>query len=258
MFMPTGLTPKPQFTIFLSAFPHPATVPRALAVGPWSNFDAQGCFLAFPHESDCLRTMGAVGFTDEEMDRYSIVPLSIASPMTECFLQSDVVILPFADMWDRYEVVRIDRELWNQMSERFGDGDVVHAPIRAQGVTLGVVGFYTTESRNWDARDVEFIHGVCASLGIWATHPLSGVQTPEIWRPVSSSVIALSDRQQDILRLVERGKSNASIAMALGYSASTVKAEMQKALRALKVNDRVAAAKRARDLGLLNDEESAS
>jgi len=61
-----------------------------------------------------------------------------------------------------------------------------------------------------------------------------------------------------ILRLVELGKSNASIAMALGYSASTVKAEMQKALRALKVNDRVAAAKRARDLGLLEDEESAS
>jgi DNA-binding NarL/FixJ family response regulator len=44
--------------------------------------------------------------------------------------------------------------------------------------------------------------------------------------------------------------------MSLGYSASTVKAEIQKALRALKVHDRVAAAKRARDLGLLEDEES--
>jgi DNA-binding CsgD family transcriptional regulator len=251
-----NLLPKPQFTIFLSAFPHPATVPRALTVGPLSNFSAEGCFLAFPHGTDCLRTMGAVGFTDEEMDRYSLVPLSIAAPMTESFLQSDVVILPFAEMWDRYEVVRIDQELWDALGERFGDGDVVHAPIRAQGVTLGVVGFYTTETRRWDAKDIEFIHGVCASLGIWATHPLSGVQTPEIWRPVSTTVIALSDRQQEILRLIELGKSNASIAMSLGYSASTVKAEIQRALRALKVNDRVAAAKRARDLGLLEDEES--
>jgi DNA-binding CsgD family transcriptional regulator len=251
-----NLLPKPQFTIFLSAFPHPATVPRALTLGPWSNFSTGGCFLAFPFETDYLRTMGAVGFTDEEMDRYSVIPLSIAAPMTESFLQSEVVIVPFVDLWDRYEVVRIDKELWDALGERFGDGDVVHAPIRAQGVTLGLVGFYTTESRTWDAKDIEFIQGVCASLGIWATHPLSGVQTPEIWRPVSSSVLALTDRQQEILRLIERGKSNASIAMSLGYSASTVKAEIQKALRALKVHDRVAAAKRARDLGLLEDEES--
>lgn len=251
-----NLRSKPQFTIFLSAFPHPATVARALSLGPWANFGTNGCFLAFPHEVDYLRTMGGYGFADDEMDRYSIVPLSIDTPMSEAFLQSEVVIMPFADLWDRYEVVRIDKDLWDQMAERFGDGDVVHAPIRAQGTTLGVTGFYTNERRDWDAKDIEFIHGVCATLGIWATHPLSGVQTPDIWRPVSTAVIALSDRQQMILRLVESGKSNASIALALGYSSSTVKAEIQKALRALKVNDRVAAAKRARELGLLEDEES--
>lgn len=253
-----NLRPKPQFTMFLSAFPHPATVPRALALGPWSNFDAHGCFLAFPHDTDYLRTMGGYGFSDDEMDRYSIVPLTIESPVTECFRESEVVVMPFAELWDRYEVVRIDKDLWDRMADRFGEGDVVHAPIQAQGATLGVVGFYTASRRAWDAKDVEFIQGVCATLGIWATHPLSGVQTPEIWRPVSASVIALSDRQQEILRLVELGKSNASIAMSLGYSSSTVKAEIQKALRALKVNDRIAAAKRARDLGLLEAEESVS
>ncbi len=251
------LRPSPQFWTFLAAFPHPVTVPRAMALGPLSNFDAKGAFLAFPHEAGYLRTMGGFGFTDEEMDRYAVVPLSMPSPMAEAFLSSEVSIMPFADLPATYEVVRVDPEIWNEMADRFGEGDVVHVPVTAQGTTLGVLGFYTSERRIWTSKDVSYLEGLCAAVGIWATHPLSGVQTPEIWRPVGETMLVLSDRQRVILRMVEGGKSNAAIAIALGYSPSTVKAEIQKVLRALKVNDRIAAAVRARELGLLDDEESA-
>jgi len=249
------LRPSPQFWTFLAAFPHPVTVPRAMALGPLSNFSTKGAFLAFPHEAGYLRTMGGYGFTDEEMDRYAIVPLSMASPMAEAYLSSEVLIMPFSDLPTRYEVVRIDPEIWNQMEDRFGGGDVVHVPVTAQGTTLGVMGFYTDVRRVWTSKDVSYLEGLCAAVGIWATHPLSGVQTPDIWRPVGETMLVLSDRQQVILRMVESGKSNAAIAMALGYSPSTVKAEIQKILRTLKVNDRAAAAERARELGLLDDEQ---
>lgn len=254
MFASDQLRPSPQFWEFLAAFPHPVTVPRAMALGPLANFDAKGAFLSFPHEGEFLRTMGAYGFTDDEMDRYAIVPLSLASPMSEAYSSGQVHIVPFAQMPTLYEVVRVDQELWSALGTRFGNGDVVHVPVTAQGTTLGVMGFYTNETRAWDARDVSYLEGLCAALGIWATHPLSGVQTPEIWRPVGESMLVLSERQQVILRLVEVGKSNAAIALALGYSPSTVKAELQKVLRSLRVNDRVAAASRARELGLLDDD----
>jgi DNA-binding CsgD family transcriptional regulator len=250
--------PKPQFSHFLATFPHPITVPRALVRGPLSNFSAGGGFLSFPTEEDNLRTMGAYGYTDEEMDRYALVPLGLSSPLTESFKQSETIIMTFDEMLASYRYPDIDQDLWSGMRDRFGGGDVVNAPIVAQGTTLGVLGFNTIEHRRWSSQEIAYVEGTCAVLGIWATHPLSGVQTPQIWRPVGQATLVLSDRQQVILRLVELGKSNASIAMSLGYSASTVKAEIQKALRALKVNDRVAAAKRARDLGLLEDEESAS
>lgn len=248
------LRPSPHFWTFLAAFPHPVTVPRAMALGPLSNFDAKGAFLAFPHEAGYLRTMGGYGFTDEEMDRYAVVPLSVPSPMGEAYLNSEVTVLSFHDLPKTYEVVRIDPEIWGQMADRFGEGDVVHVPITAQGTTLGVLGFYTNERRKWTSKDVSYLEGLCAAVGIWATHPLSGVQTPEIWRPVGETMLVLSDRQRVILRLVEAGKSNAAIAMALGYSSSTVKAEIQKVLRALKVNDRGTAAERARELGLLDED----
>lgn len=248
--------PVPQFLMFLAAFPHPATVPRALTLGPLSNFNAQGSFFAFPHHGDHLRTLGGYGFTDDEMNRYSLVPLSISSPLTDVYKSSEMLILSFEELWDRYEVVRMDRELWEGMAERFSGGDVVHVPIIAQGTTMGVLGFYTKERHRWDSREIAYVESLGALIGIWATHPLSGVKTPEIWRPVSDAVISLSERQQVILRLIESGKSNASIAMALGYSPSTVKAEIQKSLRALRVNDRVAAAARARELGILEDEKA--
>lgn len=248
------LRPSPQFWTFLAAFPHPVTVPRAMALGPLANFNAKGAFLAFPHEGDFLRTMGGYGFTDDEMDRYALVPLSIASPMAEAYLNSEVFILPFADMPKRYEVVRVDPEIWGQLASRFGEGDVVHVPVTAQGTTLGVLGFYTNERRVWTSKDIVYLEGLCAAVGIWATHPLSGVRTPEIWRPVGETSLVITDRQQVILRMIEGGRSNPAIAMALGYSPSTVKAEIQKVMRTLKVNDRSAAAERARELGLLEDD----
>jgi DNA-binding CsgD family transcriptional regulator len=245
--------PKPQFSHFLASFPHPITVPRALVRGPLSNFAAGGGFLAFPTDGDCLRTMGAYGYTEEEMDRYALVPLSLSSALTDAFKLSETIVMTFDQMLAKYRHTEVDQDLWEGMRVRFGHGDVVSAPVVAQGTTLGVLGFNTTEHRRWTSQEIAYVEGTCAVLGIWATHPLSGVQTPQVWRPVGEATLALSDRQKVILRLVELGKSNASIALALGYSSSTVKAEIQKALRSLKVNDRVAAAKRAHELGLLED-----
>lgn len=86
------------------------------------------------------------------MDRYAVVPLSVPSPMGEAYLNSEVTVLPLHDLPTKYEVVRIDPEIWGQMADRFGEGDVVHVPITAQGTTLGVLGFYTNERRAWTLK----------------------------------------------------------------------------------------------------------
>lgn len=248
----------PQFMRFLAAFPHPATVPRSVALGPLAPYGAGTCFFAFK-DGDSLRTMGGFGFSDDEMDRYSQVPLSLVSPITRAFHESEVVIEPLDEVISRYDFVSLDPEMWLAMRERVGDGDMVHAPIIAQGTTLGVYGFITSTRNTWGPLDISYLDGLSALLGIWATHILSGVRTPEVWRPVTSSNLALSERQVEILQLVEAGKSNAAIAFALGYSASTVKAEIQRVLRVLKVSDRGQAVERARELGLMPEtEETAS
>ena len=246
----------PQFMRFLSAFPHPATVPRSVALGPLASFGAVTCFFAFK-DGDSLRTMGGYGFSDDEMDRYSQVPLSLLSPITRAYHESEAVIETLDDVIDSYDFIELDSDMWHSMRARLGDGDMVHAPISAQGTTLGIYGFITSERNVWSPFDISYLDGLSSILGIWATHSLSGVRTPEVWRPVTSANLALTDRQIEILQMVEAGKSNAAIAFGLGYSASTVKAEMQRVLRVLKVTDRMRAVERARELVLLPDPEGA-
>jgi DNA-binding NarL/FixJ family response regulator len=175
--------------------------------------------------------------------------------LTTAFIEGEIVVQPLAEVVTGYNFTDLDPQLWEAMIERVGDGDMVCAPVTAQGTAFGALGFVTRSTRTWTNADIAYLDGLSSILGIWATHHLSGVRTPEVWRPVTQDTLTLSPRQLDILRLVELGKSNAAIAFALGYSASTVKAELQRVLRVLKVGDRQAAVATARELGLLSDPE---
>jgi len=61
----------------------------------------------------------------------------------------------------------------------------------------------------------------------------------------------LTRRQRDIMRLLAEGKPNRDIAKALGVAEGTVKVHVANIFRALKVNNRTAAAAAAQKLGLL-------
>ncbi|HYL19588.1 MAG TPA: response regulator transcription factor [Burkholderiales bacterium] len=61
----------------------------------------------------------------------------------------------------------------------------------------------------------------------------------------------LTQRQRDTLRLLAEGRSNAQIAYALGISERTVKAHLKAIYEALRVDTRVQALVKARELGLL-------
>lgn len=68
--------------------------------------------------------------------------------------------------------------------------------------------------------------------------------------------VALTDRQLDVLRLVERGLSNKAIARRLDLSLSTVKTHLREIFTRLDAGSRTRAVARARDLGLLRNRRS--
>jgi DNA-binding CsgD family transcriptional regulator len=192
---------------------------------------------------ESLELIGTHGYEEEEVDRYSVVPLSVPTPFSRSVLQGEALIDELEDVLSTFEALQMDAHLWSGFLERFGPGQVINSPIVLQGTVIGAFGGITRSKREWNSLDFAVLDGISAALGLWMTHP--------------DTVVTAPDRlaQASILRLVESGRSNTSIAMTLGYSVSTVKQELQRTMRAMRVSDRLEAAARARSLGLLSEDD---
>ena len=74
------------------------------------------------------------------------------------------------------------------------------------------------------------------------------------YEPASPPFEPLSERELEVLRLLEQGASNQEIAEALVLALSTVKSHVGTILSKLGVSNRTQAVKRARTVGLLPDQ----
>jgi DNA-binding CsgD family transcriptional regulator len=127
------------------------------------------------------------------------------------------------------------------------DPTVVAAPIISRGRAVGGLALARPHGRALTTVDIALLEGVGAALGLWLTHPDSGVGAvgPADTPPT------LTPRQQAILTMIAAGRTNAAIAAALGYSPSTIKQEVHRLVRALDATDRRSVVERAYRLGLL-------
>jgi len=201
---------------------------------------------------NALELHGTHGYTDGEVDGYWRVPLSVPTPFSRCVLEAEVLIDEIETITSQFEALQGDESLWQGFMDRFGIGQVISAPIVLQGTAIGAFGGITTRKREWSSWDFALLDGISAALGLWMTHPESLSLRTDRFNTDDSGMLYITQRQQQILQLVEQRKSNASIAMALGYSVSTVKQELQRVMRGMHVSDRSEAAQRARSLGLLD------
>ena len=245
--VPAGL---PQFLRFLNALPAPNAVARALQLGPLAPLD-MGAVGIVRLTGETLEVLGTHGYTQEEVDRYFRIPLGVSTPFTRAVEKGEVLIDDMDSLLDTFEALRMDAELWQKIMDRLGKSQAVSAPIVLQGTVIGAFGGITRSKRTWTSQDFALFDGLSAALGLWMTNPLTELPTPDRLVIRSDDCIHLTDRQRRILSLVETGRSNTAIAQSLGYSVSTIKQELQRAMRATRTHDRLQAARRARELQLL-------
>lgn len=119
-------------------------------------------------------------------------------------------------------------------------------PMRSAGRPVGVLCLHGNGAPPRSSLEVAMLEAVGSALGMWITHPDSGLPSEH---PLDQAT--LTQCQVQILQLVAAGRTNAAIAAALRFSASTVKQEMRSILQRLDVPTRSAAVRRALELGLL-------
>lgn len=245
----------PQFLRFLANLPAPDNVARALLLGPMSTFDT-GAVSITQVRGEALELNGTYGYTPGEVDGYWRVPLSVPTPFSRCVREAEVVIDEIEEVTTRFEALQVDEGMWQGFMDRFGVGQVISAPIVLQGTVIGAFGGITRTKRQWTSLDFALLDGISSALGLWMTHPDTPTSRTDRLLRRDEAILHVTHRQQQILRLVEIGKSNTAIALALGYSVSTIKQELQRVMRNMGVSDRADAAARARGLGLLTDPDS--
>jgi DNA-binding NarL/FixJ family response regulator len=125
--------------------------------------------------------------------------------------------------------------------------EYVYAAVRA-----GASGFLLKDVRPEDLVDaIRLVAEGNALLGPTVTRRLLEHFADGEPGPTAAAVGELTEREQEILRLVAQGHSNAEVAAKLFLSEATVKTHVSSILRKLGVRDRVQAVIAAYDAGLV-------
>lgn len=234
----------------LSQAAHPDEVATALVRGPGAAYGATSAAILW-RSKDELFVLGLDGYRPSEVEGFASLDLHGDYPLTRAFWEGEVIIDPSATVAEHYAAMRRPQSRWRSLAERIPDGCLVSAPIISDGRPIGTYALNCASVPDWSTLDIAVLDAISYALGLWLTHPDSGLPVSgfEADRPEAS----LSSRQVAILRMVFGGRTNTSIAAALGVSLSTVKQDLTKAMAHLGTTDRTSAAEAARALGLFDE-----
>lgn len=244
-----GLT---SFLRYLNSHPAPDAIIKALVHGPLAEYGARSGSLLVK-DDDGLAVIADYASPGNLLARYHVLPLSIDIPYTRAFLNGECLINASSEIFDQFPALAIDADLWVASGLAHSASDFVSVPIASQGVGIGAFGFVTDTDRDWRPSDFGLLEALAAVLGLWLTHPSSGVRTgaPAPWATDEGETLQLSTRQLAVLQFLAKDKTNDFIAATLGVSVSTVKHDVQRILRALRSPDRRVAVDHAIALGIL-------
>lgn len=249
-----SLTPLEKFFAYLTTFPEPDAACAALTRGPLSPLGAQICSIWAQFEHSELHLVGSYQSSSLIVQRYGTIPMNVDVPVVRCVATGEFGIEEMCTVTKKFPALAIDSAIWDDLGAASKSGFLISVPLFASGITVGALGFVSSQSRGFIDSYAPIISSISSALALWITHPRmhTHVSTAGFTSATTDS-LSLSPRQLQILLLVEDGKSNAAIAHALGYSLSTVKQELQRTLHTLRVDGRQGAVARARELGLLVD-----
>lgn len=241
----------PQLIRYVSSFPDGGNLLNALHIGALRQRSMAGGFLWSLVEGVHLVRIASVGWHRDVVDRYAIVPVSVDLPAALAVQQGTVQVNDIAGFGRAY-LNALDDTLLTAHFDAMAATSSINVPLHHQGVIVGVLGFVTTEPWVDDDESRALLQGLSALLGMWMTHPRSKAldTTPSLGQREWS--LAFTPRQRQILRMAGTGMSNSTIAKELLISASSVKQDLQQAMRALRSHDRATAYQRAVQLGLLD------
>ena len=248
------------FLRLVSNHPDGDAMMRGLCNGPMSGYRAGAAAIhSVSQNRRDLVLDGQHGFTPL-ISKFGSVPVDWDFPVTRVFRTGQAEFFPVADLDERFPLLSPVTELLNPSTTdgvREPGETLVVLPIVYAGDLVAVCAIVVTHDGEWTWADYTALDGLGSVLGLWQRiNHLEGlrIDTPAGKRVRSIPDGGLTERQRLIVELIRDGKSNASIAQALGYSVGTVKAEVQHLLAILAVTNRKEIVRKAQLTGLIPEQ----
>ena len=239
-----------EFLTALAAFPPPERLLDDLVTGALRPLGPISAAI-WVGEPTALRLVAAPRMQPATVTSLAHIPFADDGPIVRSFLESEV-IFDDAGLATERTTSSTPGTVGSVRRGRRAVHGLICLPIVSLGISIGVVAVCTDRPPRLTTLEIAQLDGISAALGLWLTHPDSGIASGEEPAPEAEPP-TLTERQERVLALVLGGRSNSAIAAQLGYSVSTVKQDIQRAQRLLRTGSRSETAQRASALGLISD-----
>ena len=245
---------RSAFLKLVSSDPAGDSLMQAFARGPMAIY---GPHSAAVYQVSSQRTelvlAGSFGFS-ERIGNYQSLPLGWDLPVTRAFHTGQVIVVPTQEIDEKFPLLSPWPDLVLHEYEVEQPSTIVAMPLVYSGTIIGVCAIVCSHQKVWTWFDYAFMEGMCAAVALWQH---INMLNESLWLAQSQNTQfrrrprGLKERQVQVLELLAEGKSNASIAKSLGFSLSTVKADVQMLLELLGAKTRSDAVERAMLAGLI-------
>lgn len=246
-----SLSGLPQFIRYVSTYPDGADLLRTLKAGLLLHRGMVAGFLWSLADGDHLARVASIGWPRDVVERYAVMPLEIDLPAVHA-VRDDRITIDDAEGFGELYLASIDDAFLRQHFANLHVASVVNVPLRHAGIVVGELGIITTQPWTDDHDSRSLLECLGALLGLWMSHPRGATSSTSSSLGQREWSLAFTPRQRQILRMAGEGMSNSDIARELLVSTSSVKQDLQQAMRALRSHDRATAFQRAVQLGLLD------
>ncbi len=201
--------------------------------------------------ADRLDLVGSFGFPDDYSATFRSIPVAMSLPVCDAFVSTKTVSVPAQGLSENYPLIGLRTTEAAIPAEATR---IVCVPCLWSEAPIGALSLLQEARPDPDPEEWLYLDGIASAVAMWLNNQRPALV--EHWRraaPLPHREFALTERQQQILRLIGEDQTNSEIGQKLGYSIPTIKKDLQEIMKLLGTQDRRTTAGRAREIGLLPD-----
>lgn len=212
----------PSLVRFLADTPDGDAVATAICRGALADYVPRVLAIhVLNREDQTIQLVGHTGLSPEMMQRYANLPINAPLPICEAFRRGTEFIIGFRQSGREYPMAAPYLEM------RGGDqGDLVDLPLVHRGTSIGVIVIDFAESLDltWELRST--FDTLKSAVTLWAVAHMANSESAnrKLRMPPELKV---TNRQRRVLSMLRTGRTTTAIAAELGYSHSTIKADIR-------------------------------